>query len=225
MTEIFVSTDVEADGPIPGPHSMLSFASAAYTADKTLIATYSANLELLPGASGHPDTMKWWKTEPEAWAACRQDLRDPAVVIPEYVKWVEKLPGKAVFVAYPAGFDFTWMFWYMMRYVGRSPFSWSALDIKTFAMALTGMPYRKAIKPRLPQAWFDPLPHTHVALDDALEQGALFCNMLSEWRRQRDILEAAGGTDALMADLAAAPAWEGGAPTREGESSEAPVNP
>jgi len=24
------------------------------------------------------------------------------------------------------------------------------------------------------------LPHTHVALDDALEQGALFCNMLGE---------------------------------------------
>lgn len=35
MTEIYVSTDIEADGPIPGPHSMLSFASAAYKADKT----------------------------------------------------------------------------------------------------------------------------------------------------------------------------------------------
>jgi hypothetical protein len=28
MTEIYVSTDIEADGPIPGPHSMLSFASS-----------------------------------------------------------------------------------------------------------------------------------------------------------------------------------------------------
>ena len=46
-----MSTDVEADGPIPGPHSMLSFASAAYTEDKQLIATFSANLELLEGAS------------------------------------------------------------------------------------------------------------------------------------------------------------------------------
>jgi hypothetical protein len=26
------------------------------------------------------------------------------------------------------------------------------------------------------------LPHTHRALDDALEQGALFCNMLAESR-------------------------------------------
>ena len=30
------------------------------------------------------------------------------------------------------------------------------------------------------QAWFDQgLPHTHVALDDAIEQGHLFCNMLA----------------------------------------------
>ncbi|ALS66372.1 exonuclease [Pandoraea apista] len=186
--EIFVSTDVEADGPIPGPHSMLSFASAAYTADKELIGTFSANLECLPDAKGHPLTMKWWKTEPEAWAACRVDPEDPAKALKAYVKWVEKLPGKPVFVAYPAGFDFTFMFWYMMRFVGRCPFSWSALDIKTLAFAMTGMPYRKCIKPRLPQVWLDPLPHTHVALDDALEQGALFCNMLAELREQQKTL-------------------------------------
>ena len=50
MPEIYVSTDVEADGPIPGPHSMLSFGSAAFRQDKTLVSTFSANLELLPGA-------------------------------------------------------------------------------------------------------------------------------------------------------------------------------
>ena len=80
---------------------------------------------------------------------------------------MEALPGKPVFVAYPAGFDFTYMFWYMMRFAERCPFSWSALDIKTLAFAMTGLPYRKAIKPRLPKHWFDELPHTHVALDDA----------------------------------------------------------
>ena len=43
--QIFVSTDIESDGPIPGPHSMLSFGSAAYTADKELISTFSANFD------------------------------------------------------------------------------------------------------------------------------------------------------------------------------------
>jgi hypothetical protein len=37
MPEIYISTDVEADGPIPGPHSMLSMGAAAFREDKTLI--------------------------------------------------------------------------------------------------------------------------------------------------------------------------------------------
>src|SRR5262249_47034638 len=78
MPEVYVSTDVETDGPIPGPHSLLSFSSAAYLADKTLVGTFSANLETLPGASGHPQTMAWWQTQPEAWAAARSNPQDPA---------------------------------------------------------------------------------------------------------------------------------------------------
>ena len=74
MREIYVSTDVEADGPIPGPHSMLCFGSAAYLPDKTIVSTFSANLELLPGASGHPDTMAWWEQHQDAWLVSRQQL-------------------------------------------------------------------------------------------------------------------------------------------------------
>jgi hypothetical protein len=106
MPEIYVSTDVEADGPIPGPNSMLSFASAAYTADKTLVSTFTANLDPLPGAQGDAKTMEWWATQPEAWAACRKDTRDPTAVMPEYATWLDALPGKPVFVGYPVAYDF-----------------------------------------------------------------------------------------------------------------------
>src|SRR5262245_43577038 len=129
MPEIYVSTDVESDGPIPGPHSMLSFASAAYRSDKTLVGTFEANLTLLPGAQGDPKTMAWWSGQPDAWAACRANLRDPAEVMPKYVAWLKSLPGKPVFVAYPAAFDFMFVYWYMIRFAGESPFSHSALDI------------------------------------------------------------------------------------------------
>jgi hypothetical protein len=184
VAEVYVSTDVEADGPIPGPHSMLSFASAAFLADKTLLGTFSANLKTLPDARGDPRTMAWWQTQPEAWAACRSDLREPAEVMPEYVAWLKALPGKPVFVAYPAAYDFLFVYWYLIRFAGESPFSHSALDIKTYAMALLGGEYRAAVKRNMPAAWFDDVPHTHVALDDARGQGLLFCNMLAE-RGQR----------------------------------------
>ena len=66
--EIYVSTDGETDGPIPGVYSMLSIGSAAYLPDKTLHGGFTANLETLPGAQQHPDTMKWWKTQPaQVW--------------------------------------------------------------------------------------------------------------------------------------------------------------
>src|SRR2546427_8258203 len=98
MPETYVSTDVETDGPIPGPHSMLSFGSAAYRADKTLVSTFSANLETLPGAAGAPDTMAWWRTQPEAWRACRSNLRAPEQAMRDYLAWLKQLPGRPVFV-------------------------------------------------------------------------------------------------------------------------------
>lgn len=184
MQEIYISTDVETDGPIPGPHSMLSFGSAAYTADKQLLATFSANLHILPGASADPKTAAWWETQPEAWQACRQNPEDPALAMPRYVAWIKSLPGRPVFVAYPAGFDFLFVYWYLMRFAGESPFSHSALDMKSFAMALLKTDYRASTKRNMPKRWFDKFPHIHVALDDAIEQGALFCNMLRENRGQ-----------------------------------------
>ena len=115
MTEIYVSTDVETDGPIPGPHSMLSFGSAAYTVDKRLVSTFEANLHTLPGAAGNPETMAWWQTQPAAWAAHRENLRQPAEAMCGYVAWLKALPGKPVFVGYPAGFDFLFVYWYLTR--------------------------------------------------------------------------------------------------------------
>jgi DNA polymerase III alpha subunit (gram-positive type) len=127
----------------------------------------------------------WWGTYPEAWAECRRDLRDPAEAMPAFVRWVKGPPGRPVFVAYSAGFDFLFMYWYMIRFAGESPFSISALDVKTFAMAVMGCEYRNATKKNMPKRWFTNRPHTHKALDDALGQGELFCSMLAESRKGR----------------------------------------
>ncbi|MEZ4236810.1 MAG: exonuclease [Myxococcota bacterium] len=182
MSEVYVSTDVEADGPIPGPHSLLSLGSAAYRADNTLIDTFAANLETLEGAAPHPDTMAFWAKHPDAWAAARTGAAPPQEVMPRYAAWLDALPGPPVFVGYPAAYDFQFVYWYLMRFAGRSPFGFAALDIKTLAMAALGTDFRKTAKRTMPARWFDDRPHTHVALDDAIEQGALFCNILAELR-------------------------------------------
>ena len=71
--ECYVSIDIEADGPAPGLNSMLSLGAVAFTSDGALVDTFSANLE----AREDPKTMRWWAKQPEAWAACRTQIRDP----------------------------------------------------------------------------------------------------------------------------------------------------
>ena len=178
MLEIYVSTDVETDGPVAGKNSMLSIGSAAYTADKQLLSTFSANLETLPEFSADANTSAWWATQPEAWSACRKNTEVPREAMTRYLTWLKSLPGKPVFVAYPAAFDFPFVYWYLTQYAGENPFGYSVIDIKTYAMALLRKPYRTCAKKSMPKEWFDPFAHTHIALDDALEQGTLFCNML-----------------------------------------------
>ena len=182
--EVYVSTDIESDGPIPGPNSMLSFGSAAFLPDGRRHSTFSVNLVELPGASPDPDTKAFWDKNPEAWAACRKEPVDPAIAMSQYVEWLNGLPGRPVFVGYPAGYDFLFIYWYLIRFAGKSPFSFSALDIKSYAMAMLKLPYRDSVKRNMPSRWFSKAPHTHVALDDAIEQGELFCNMLRENERK-----------------------------------------
>lgn len=182
--EVYVSVDVETDGPIPGPHSMLSLGAAAFNAEGAMTDTFTINLETLPGGTGDERTMAWWRSQPKAWKACRADLVEPAEAMERFVEWLDGLGGRPVFVAYPAGFDFTFVYWYLIRFVGRSPFSHSALDIKTMAMVLLQCDYRDATKRNMPRRWFGKGRHTHVALDDAIEQGQLFCRMLAETRER-----------------------------------------
>ncbi len=178
IIEIYVSTDIEADGPIPGPHSMLSLASAAYTADKQLIATFTANLETLPAAQGHPQTMQWWLEHPDAWEHCRTDLQTPAQAMEKYHTWLLALPGTPIFVGYPLAFDFMFVYWYLIKFMGDSPFKHSGLDIRSYAMAFLQKSYDDSSKENLPVDWLESLPLSHVALDDAKQQGILFCNLV-----------------------------------------------
>jgi hypothetical protein len=179
VSEVYVSTDIETDGPIPGANSMLSLGSVAFDAGGTEIASFEINFETLPDAAPDPKTAEWWKTQPAAWAAARMNPVAPDAAMKRYLGWVEGLPGKPVFVAYPLLFDMMFVYWYLIRFCGRSPFSHSGIDIKTMAYAAMGSgSYRGASKKNMPKHWHPPnVAHSHVAIEDAREQGRLFFNI------------------------------------------------
>jgi len=177
--EIYVSTDIETNGPVAGLNSMLSFGSAAFTAEGLMLGKFSANLELLEGTEANPDTMAFWANNQAAYEATRVNVMSPGLAMQDYDAWLSKLPGKPIFVGYPAAFDFSFIYYYLVRFRGRSLFSFSALDIKTYAMALLDQKYSESSKRNMLKSWFSDGPHTHIALEDAIEQGRLFCNMLA----------------------------------------------
>lgn len=182
--EIYCMTDIEADGDFPGFSSMLSFATAAFDINKNLLGTFEANLDLLPGATPSPNTMEFWNSteaNQAAYAATRQNTQDPLDAMRQYSEWLKELPGTPVFVGYPAPYDFKWIDYYAIRFLGVNPFGFSRIvDVKSYAWAKLGKNFLACTKRNMPKRWFDELPHTHIAIDDAIEQGAMFINMLRD---------------------------------------------
>ncbi len=187
--DIYVSIDIEADGPIPGPHSLLSLGAAAFREGVARpFATFEINFSPLPDAAPHPDTLAWWKEQdPAVWAHVTAEPKDPKDAVAALVRWVKALPGSPVLVTYPS-WDYLWVHWYCQRFYGSSPFGLGGLDVKSYAFAvLDPAVFKEATKRRMPTELFldadgQVPPHTHRALDDAIGQGVLFINLLARRR-------------------------------------------
>ena len=174
---IYVVTDIETDGPWPGPNSMRSFASVAVSADGEQRGVFEAVLEPLPGAAPNPDTYAWFQTQPQAWAAATADPRPVARVMAEFTDWVRGLPAPRMFAASPLAFDGGWIDYYLRRftryglvagpYENDVLFDGPGLCLRSYAAAVTGRPVAEMSPAALPAAWFGGIEHTHRAIDDA----------------------------------------------------------
>lgn len=186
--DVYISADVETDGPIPGPYSMLSFAM-------TVVGRYDGRSfeRVADGSAAFVRELQPISDdfEPEALAVNgldREYLREhgarPEQAMDEAGAWVRDQAGsaRAVLVAYPVAFDWSFLYWYFQRYAAHgSPFGHSScLDIRTFFLASAGTVFDEADKASMPSFLKASAPHTHDALDDAVEQGQLFANIF-EW--------------------------------------------
>lgn len=183
---MYLSIDIETDGPIPGANSMLQLGAAAFHPNGELLGKTQWNLEELYGARPNPSTMDWWKTQGDLYEETRKDTKEPTLVMEEFVKFALEQKNKTVskgvtVVAYPASFDWMFVYWYLIKLLGNAyPFGMSALDIKSYVAGKLGTNFRNTVKKNMPREWFQNLPkHTHRAVDDAYEQGVLFMRILN----------------------------------------------
>lgn len=188
--ELYLSVDIECFGPCPGLHSMVQLGAVLYDHTGKELGSFCRNLEEADGTARDPDTTIWWaKQEIEFPGIMERLLQDrvlPYVAMTEFTAFVEEAEkrhrSKIVVVAYPTGFDFTFLYYYLMRYTGKSCVGISALDLKTLTMSLfPGRGYRGYGRAEFPKQWFrKDLPHNHNALDDARELGYLFFRVIED---------------------------------------------
>lgn len=175
--ELLVSVDIETSGPIVGRHSMLSV-GACLVDDTT--ATFATSLQPISD-----------EAEPAAMEIVGSSLSDfqktgkaPIIAMREFSQWVQRLCGSGdpVFVGFNAAFDWGFVNWYFLTYLGENPFGIAPLDIKAYYAGLSGVEWNETRSSNIPDRYKPISRHTHKAVEDAIEQAAMFDRMRAEHR-------------------------------------------
>ena len=186
--DVYFSADVETDGPVPGPFSMLSFGLV-------LAGIFDGRKFERPGQYSQHFYRELCPISPEFQPeALRVNGLDrdrlletgdsPSTAMTDAARWVKTIAGTGhpVLVAYPLSFDWSFLYWYFIRFSNDgSPFSHSqCFDIKTAFAVKAHIPIASAGRRHLVPNLRANGVHTHNALDDAIEQAEVFANLF-EW--------------------------------------------
>lgn len=186
--DAYFSADVETDGPIPGPYSILSFALVyAGSFDGTRFVR-PTKYDLSWYGELKPISQHFQAEALQVNGMNRNRLviegQPPEIAMSAAAEWVRDTAGAAapVLVAYPLSFDWTWLYWYFTQFsVLGSPFGYSrCFDLKTAVAVKSGQPISDSGRSRLPGKLRSMRAHTHHALEDATEQAEIFANVF-EW--------------------------------------------
>ncbi len=180
IAESYISVDVETSGPIPGSFSLLSIgaclvrSAAAFVTAEAPQSTFYCTLKPIDGAGSDPAAIAVAGFSLEDLA---QSGSSPEEAMASLEKWVLTVCGdtKPVFVGLNAAFDWSFINYYFHRFVGRNPFGFSALDIKSLYMGLMGSAWSETRSSLMAESLG--IPHgkmSHHALEDAKVQAELF---------------------------------------------------
>ena len=189
----YVVCDIEADGPIPGPHSMISLGAVAVNKVGQKFGEFEINFLPLENAKPHPKVMKWIMTEaPEALEHTKHNQVSPKEGMNKFGDWLLSLPSPRVMAAHPAPLDYMWINWYIQTFLAERletvPFSMpffdrkgqTAFDIKSYAAAVLQKDYKDIGRDDYSLDLHDNTKHTHKAIDDAREYAQLLIKLLNK---------------------------------------------
>lgn len=187
LRDIYFSADVETDGPIPGPFSMLSFGLVlagsfdGQTFHRPVDYEETFYRELRPISDRYElDALRVNKLDRERLI---REGASPTDAMSDAADWVRSIAGdgRPILVAYPLSFDWSFLYWYFIRFsASGSPFNHSqCFDVKTAFAVKAHIPVALAGRRRLTPNLRTNGVHTHNALEDAIEQAEVFANLFN----------------------------------------------
>ena len=172
--DTYICVDVETAGPIPGEYSLLSVGACSIFGPPSTFY-----IELKPiNQNMTPESIKVHKLSLRKLASVGIEPVDAMQRLEIWLQSVTPSRNQPVFVAFNAPFDWMFINYYFIYYLGHNPFGHAALDIKALYMGKEGVPWSQTswrfISPELTKT-----PRlTHHALQDALDQAELFRKIL-----------------------------------------------
>lgn len=154
MSNIIV--DVEADGPVPGLYSMVSF--GAVILSEGLNKTFYAQCKPILGANWIPEALAVSGHTREETLT----FPDPSIAMNDFAEWIAaNSKGRPIFWADNNGFDFAMINYYFHAYYGSNPFGWSSQNINSLYKGITRDLYSSFKHLRKTR-------HSHHPVDDAM---------------------------------------------------------
>lgn len=182
--QIYIVVDIELNGMIAGEHSILSIGAVASTKNEE-VGSFYKKLQPLKELSVDPETMAWWKTQPQAWQEATANAEPAADVIVAFREWVASFGKSPIFVASPLVLDYPFIKWYLHKFGGEQLFEdfepiQRTLDLASLTAGLLSIPLAQSRRMQLPPEITKGMPeHSHAAIDDARGYGVILRNVLN----------------------------------------------
>jgi len=171
-SEFFISVDVETSGSIPGEFSILEIGACAVDDD-----SLQFSCELRPiNENFEVEALAAIGRTPDDFESSLRDGVKPVEALRRFRSWAEGLAGdrKLVFVGLNASFDWMFVNWYFIKFLGHNPFGFSALDIKAYYMGATGCIWDATRSSQMHKTLSPRSNPTHKGVGDAIYQAELF---------------------------------------------------
>jgi ribonuclease T len=173
----FISLDIEAAGPLPSQHALLSIGACTISRPR---ATFY--VELIPDKE---------KSEASAMQVHGLDLEKlkreglpPKEAMQALADWLgQVVPAgeKPIMLAFNAPFDWMFIDDYFTRYLGHNPFGHSAVDIKAVYLGASGKSWQETSGANLHRIYRAGQALSHNALEDAIDQSIIFEGILKDF--------------------------------------------